>query len=94
MFGSLLKGLRIGLSLLLLLQEEGPLMSSFTKIFKVPVLIGSDGLDQFLGQLEAALDSDFPNYQVFFSLIQFQIVWTRNYSTYIIIFFLHVLLIN
>ncbi|XP_054791375.1 DNA mismatch repair protein MSH7-like [Prosopis cineraria] len=62
-FGSLVKGLRTGLNLLLLLQNEGPLMSSFTKVFKVPVLTGSCGLDQFLSQFEAAIESDFPDYQ-------------------------------
>ncbi|KAI9128946.1 hypothetical protein K1719_000429 [Acacia pycnantha] len=62
-FGSLVKGLRTGLNLLLLLQNEGPLMSSFTKVFKVPVLTGSCGLAQFLTQFEAAIESDFPNYQ-------------------------------
>ncbi|GAU17462.1 hypothetical protein TSUD_143160 [Trifolium subterraneum] len=62
-FGSLVKGLRTTLSLLLLLQKEQPLISSLTKVFKLPVLTGSDGLDQFLTQFEAAVDSDFPNFQ-------------------------------
>ncbi|KAI4347142.1 hypothetical protein L6164_007984 [Bauhinia variegata] len=62
-FGSLVKGLRTSLSLLLLLEKEEPLMSSLTRVFKVPILNGSDGLDQFLTQFEAAIDSDFPNYQ-------------------------------
>ncbi|TKY44657.1 DNA mismatch repair protein MSH7 [Spatholobus suberectus] len=62
-FGSLVKGLRTALSLLLLLQKEQPLMSSLIKVFKLPILTGSNGLDQFLGQFEAAVDSDFPNYQ-------------------------------
>ncbi|XP_015966496.1 DNA mismatch repair protein MSH7 isoform X1 [Arachis duranensis] len=62
-FGSLVKGLRTALSLLLLLQNEQPLTSSLTKVFKLPILAGSDGLDQFLSQFEAAVDSDFPNYQ-------------------------------
>lgn len=66
MFGSLVKGLRTALSLLLLLQNEQPLISSLTKVLKLPVLSGSDGLDQFLTQFEASVDSDFPNYQVFF----------------------------
>jgi len=65
-FGSLVKGLRTALSLLLLLQKEQPLISSLTKVFKLPILTGSNGLDQFLAQFEAAVDSDFPNYQVFF----------------------------
>ncbi|RDY09195.1 DNA mismatch repair protein MSH7, partial [Mucuna pruriens] len=62
-FGSLVKGLRTVLSLLLLLQKEQPLISSLTKVFKLPILTGSNGLDQFLAQFEAAVDSDFPNYQ-------------------------------
>lgn len=68
-FGSLVKGLRTTVSLLLLLQKEQPLISSLTKVFKLPVLTGSDGLDQFLTQFEAAVDSDFPNYQVIFFLV-------------------------
>ncbi|KAL2605846.1 hypothetical protein AAZV13_09G150300 [Glycine max] len=64
-FGSLVKGLRTALSLLLLLQKEQPLISSLTKVFKLPILTGSNGLDQFLAQFEAAVDSDFPNYQWF-----------------------------
>ncbi|KAI5390750.1 hypothetical protein KIW84_075880 [Lathyrus oleraceus] len=62
-FGSLVKGLQTTLSLLLLLQKEKSLISSLTKIVKLPVLTGSDGLDQFLTQFEATVDSDFPNYQ-------------------------------
>nr|KYP49318.1 DNA mismatch repair protein Msh6-2 [Cajanus cajan] len=62
-FGSLVKGLRTALSLLLLLQKEQPLISSLTRVFKLPILTGSNGLDQFLAQFEAAVDSDFPNYQ-------------------------------
>ncbi|CAL0323980.1 unnamed protein product [Lupinus luteus] len=61
-FGSLVRGLRTALSLLLLLQNEKPLILSLTKVFKLPILTGSDGLDQFLTQFEAAVDSDFPNY--------------------------------
>ncbi|KAK7314493.1 hypothetical protein VNO77_33018 [Canavalia gladiata] len=61
-FGSLVKGLRTALILLLLLQKEQPLISSLTKVFKLPILTGSNGLDQFLTQFEAAVVSDFPNY--------------------------------
>lgn len=66
MFGSLVKGLRIGLDFLMLLQNEGRIISSLSKVFRLPRLSGNDGLDQFLTQFEAALDSDFPNYQVLF----------------------------
>ncbi|XP_061366489.1 DNA mismatch repair protein MSH7 [Gastrolobium bilobum] len=62
-FGSLVKGLRTALSLLLLLQKEQPLISSLAKVYKLPILTGSNGLDQFLTQFEAAIDSDFPYYQ-------------------------------
>ncbi|KOM54278.1 hypothetical protein LR48_Vigan10g017000 [Vigna angularis] len=62
-FGSLVNGLRTALSLLLLLMKEQPLISSLTKVFKLPILTGSEGLDQFLIQFEAAVHSDFPNYQ-------------------------------
>ncbi|KAM3713937.1 hypothetical protein ACJW31_01G294000 [Castanea mollissima] len=62
-FGSLVKGLRIGLDLLMLLQNEGHIISSLSKVFKLPMLSGSNGLDQFLAQFEAAVDSDFPKYQ-------------------------------
>jgi hypothetical protein len=63
-FGSLVKGLRIGLDFLMLLQNEGRIISSLSKVFRLPRLSGNDGLDQFLTQFEAAVDSDFPNYQV------------------------------
>ncbi|KAK7364055.1 hypothetical protein VNO80_12398 [Phaseolus coccineus] len=62
-FGSLVNGLRTALSLLLFLMKEQPLISSLTKVFKLPILTGSEGLDQFLIQFEAAVHSDFPNYQ-------------------------------
>lgn len=65
-FGSLVKGLRNGMELLLLLLKEGQLTSSLSKIFELPELHGSDGLDKFLVQFEAAVDSEFPNYQVCF----------------------------
>ncbi|KAL9242372.1 hypothetical protein vseg_016380 [Gypsophila vaccaria] len=62
-FGSLVKGLRIGLDLLIALQSEEHFMSLLLKILDLPVLNGHDGLIQFLKQFEAAIDSDFPNYQ-------------------------------
>ncbi|KAK3210754.1 hypothetical protein Dsin_015460 [Dipteronia sinensis] len=61
-FGSLVKGIRIGIDLLMLLQKEGHI-ALLSKIFKIPMLNGSDGLDKFLTQFEAAVASDFPNYQ-------------------------------
>ncbi|WCJ42434.1 DNA mismatch repair protein MSH7 [Euphorbia peplus] len=62
-FGSLVKGLRIGIDLLMLLQKEGQIISLLLKTFKLPELNGSAGLDKFLVQFEAAIDSEFPNYQ-------------------------------
>ncbi|XP_055825001.1 DNA mismatch repair protein MSH7 isoform X2 [Solanum dulcamara] len=61
-FGLLVKGLRIGLDLLRLLQKEY-LTSSLAKVVSLPVLDGDNGLDKFLTQFEAAIDSDFPNFQ-------------------------------
>lgn len=62
-FGSLVKGLRNGMDLLLLLLKEEQLISSLSKNFKLPELLGSNGLEKFLVQFEAAVDSEFPNYQ-------------------------------
>ncbi|CAM8914652.1 unnamed protein product [Rhodiola kirilowii] len=62
-FGSLVKGLRIGMDLLVLLQQEGHLNFQFFKFLNVALLSGNDGLDKYLAQFEAAVDSDFPNYQ-------------------------------
>ncbi|OIT00388.1 PREDICTED: DNA mismatch repair protein MSH7 isoform X1 [Nicotiana attenuata] len=61
-FGLLVKGLRIGLDLLRLLQKER-LTSSLAKVVSLPVLDGDDGLDKFLSQFEVAIKSDFPNFQ-------------------------------
>ncbi|KAK2645736.1 hypothetical protein Ddye_020931 [Dipteronia dyeriana] len=61
-FGSLVKGIRIGIDLLMLLRKEGHIALLSTN-FKLPMLNGSDGLDKFLAQFEAAVASDFPNYQ-------------------------------
>lgn len=65
MFGTLVKGLRFGLDLLMVLQNEGHIIELLLKLFKVPTLSGSGGLDRYLSQFEAAVDSDFPNYQVY-----------------------------
>ncbi|KAL8239783.1 hypothetical protein R6Q59_016350 [Mikania micrantha] len=62
-FGSLVKGLRVGMDLLMHLKKEDNIFSLLLKIFTLPVLSGNDGLDKFLSQFEAAVDSDFPNYQ-------------------------------
>ncbi|KAM7509492.1 hypothetical protein LguiA_019945 [Lonicera macranthoides] len=62
-FGCLVKGLRVAMDMLMLLQNEGFIISSLSKVINIPILGGSDGLDKFLTQFEAAVDSDFPNYQ-------------------------------
>ncbi|PWA57243.1 MUTS-like protein [Artemisia annua] len=62
-FGFLVKGLRAGMHLLMLLQKEDNVFSLLSKLFTLPMLSGSYGLDKFLTQFEAAVDSDFPNYQ-------------------------------
>lgn len=63
-FGTLIRGLRIGMQMLLLLQEHEIMTSSLSKVISLPILGGSEGIDKFLAQFEAAIDSDFPNYQV------------------------------
>ncbi|KAB1212968.1 DNA mismatch repair protein MSH7 [Morella rubra] len=45
-------------------QTEGHIISTLSKVCRLPTLSGGDGLDQFLTQFEAAVDSEFPNYQV------------------------------
>ncbi|XP_031387597.1 DNA mismatch repair protein MSH7 [Punica granatum] len=62
-FGSLVKGLEIALDLLTLLMKDRNLSISLSKIFKLPILEGSNGIHKFLTQFDAAIDSDFPNYQ-------------------------------
>lgn len=68
-FGSLVKGLRIAMDLLMLLHKGGHIIPSLSKIFIFSIFDGSNGLDKFLTQFEAAVASDFPNYQVSFLLI-------------------------
>lgn len=63
-FGSLVKGLRIGIHMLNFLQNDEALTMSLSKVVFLPVLSGSEGLDKSLSQFEAAIDSEFPNYQV------------------------------
>ncbi|XP_030516396.2 DNA mismatch repair protein MSH7 isoform X2 [Rhodamnia argentea] len=62
-FGSLVKGMRTAVNLLMLLQEERNISSSLSKVFGIPVLGSNNGLDKYLTQFEAAIDSDFPKYQ-------------------------------
>ncbi|KFK39755.1 hypothetical protein AALP_AA3G283400 [Arabis alpina] len=62
-FGQIVKGFRSGIDLLLALQKESNMMSLICKLCKLPILVGNSGLELFLSQFEAAIDSDFPNYQ-------------------------------
>ncbi|KAG7578547.1 DNA mismatch repair protein MutS-like N-terminal [Arabidopsis thaliana x Arabidopsis arenosa] len=62
-FGQIVKGFRSGIDMLLALQKESNMMSLLCKLCKLPILVGKDGLELFLSQFEAAIDSDFPNYQ-------------------------------
>ncbi|PIN11346.1 Mismatch repair ATPase MSH6 (MutS family) [Handroanthus impetiginosus] len=62
-FGLLVRGLRIGMQMLMLLQEHEIMSTSLSKVVSFPMLSGSEGLDKSLAQFEAAIDSDFPNYE-------------------------------
>ncbi|KAL3653095.1 Mismatch repair protein msh3 [Castilleja foliolosa] len=62
-FGSLVRGLRTGMQMLIELQKHKIMTSSLSKVVSLPMLSGSKGLDEFLSQFEAAIDSDFPDYQ-------------------------------
>ncbi|KAH7657352.1 DNA mismatch repair protein MSH6 protein [Dioscorea alata] len=59
-FGSLIRGLRVGIDLLLILQREDHGILSLPKFASVPTL---NELDELLNQFEAAMEDDFPNYQ-------------------------------
>ncbi|KAI3453499.1 hypothetical protein Pfo_010162 [Paulownia fortunei] len=55
--------LRIGMPMVMLLQKHGIMTTSLSEEVSLPMLNGSEGLDKSLAQFEAAMDSDFPNYQ-------------------------------
>lgn len=63
-FGSLIKGLRIGLDLLTIFQKEDHGILSLSTVLNLPLPYGNNGLDVLLTQFEAAVDDDFPHYQV------------------------------
>lgn len=63
-FGQLVKGFRSGIDLLLAVQKESNMIRLLCKLCKLPILVGKSGLEIFLSQFEAAIDSDFPDYQV------------------------------
>lgn len=46
------------------LQNDEAITVSLAKVVFLPELSGSKGLDNSLSQFEAAIDSEFPNYQV------------------------------
>lgn len=81
-FGLLVKGLRVAIDLLVQLEEERHIMLSLSKVLKLPMLSGSSGVDKLLTQFEAAIDSDFPNYEVCFSFYwrMFSFVFSRMLS--------------
>ncbi|XP_043702329.1 DNA mismatch repair protein MSH7 [Telopea speciosissima] len=62
-FGSLIKGLRIGMDLLNIFNKEKHGFPSLSKMLDLPLLCGVNDLDELLTQLEAAVDNDFPKYQ-------------------------------
>lgn len=55
------------MEILMLLQRDEIMTGSLLELVSIPVLSGSDGLDTYLSQFEAAIDSEFPNYQVSFT---------------------------
>ncbi|XP_058111124.1 DNA mismatch repair protein MSH7 [Magnolia sinica] len=59
-FGTLVKGLRIGMELLVILQKEDYGISSLSKVLNLPLL---SELDDVLTQFETAVDDSFPQYQ-------------------------------
>ncbi|MQL89491.1 hypothetical protein Taro_022064, partial [Colocasia esculenta] len=59
-FGCLVKGLRIGMDLLRILQKEGQQIMSLSKVLNCPVI---DCLLEFLSEFETAMDDNFPDYQ-------------------------------
>lgn len=60
-FGSLVKGLQIGIDLLNILWKEDHEILSLSKVVNLPTL---SSLDELVHQFEVALDDDFPQYQV------------------------------
>lgn len=54
------------MNLLILLHNDEHLMSLLSKVLDIPQLSEHNALSEFLSQFEAAIDSDFPKYQVSF----------------------------
>ncbi|KAK8914031.1 DNA mismatch repair protein MSH7 [Platanthera zijinensis] len=59
-FSLLIKGFRIGIDLLMLLQKEEHKLFFLSKVVNLPML---RGLDDLLKQFEAAMSEDFPHYE-------------------------------
>lgn len=76
-FGSLVKGLRIGIDLLHALRKEDHGILQLLMIVDLPML---SGLDELLNQFELALDNDFPHYQVCNILAPIQILFYSHLS--------------
>ncbi|CAA0806439.1 DNA mismatch repair protein MSH7 [Striga hermonthica] len=62
-FGSLVRGLRYGIQMLVELQKHEIMTSLLSKVISLPMLSGNEGLDISLRQFEAAVDSEFPDHQ-------------------------------
>ncbi|GER26266.1 DNA mismatch repair protein MutS [Striga asiatica] len=62
-FGSLVRGLRNGIQMLMELQKHEIITSLLSKVISLPMLSGNEGLDISLRQFEAAVDSEFPGHQ-------------------------------
>lgn len=62
-FGSLIKGLIIGLDLLKLVLKDDHECITFCKVLDLPIL---SELDEALHQFDVAVQEDFPHYQVRF----------------------------
>jgi hypothetical protein len=60
-FGMLIKGLRVGINLLSVLQREDHGILALSKSVDIPTL---SSLDELVHQFEEAIDNDFPRYQV------------------------------
>lgn len=60
-FGMLIKGLRVGIDLLNVLQREDHGVSALSKAVDIPTL---SSLGELIHQFEEAIDNDFPRYQV------------------------------
>lgn len=59
-FGMLIKGLRVGIDLLSILQREDHGISALSKSVDIPTL---SSLGELIHQFEEAIDNDFPRYQ-------------------------------